>query len=190
MRVILYLLLSVLLAGCATQAYRDTPQARFTGDIDVRWVKNDYFLFLPSRTNPFMLVLDNGKTICPGPMYTDGGSIPRILWSVKGYSPWGYAPAYIIHDWLFQAHHCGVMPDSQYTFDDSVKLMAAGLKAVMEQSPEVRNYFVFDSIVAAVGSPIAKRLWQDGTCNAPPLEMRALSQQAPPGDLLMTIRFK
>ena len=33
-------------------------------------------------------------------MYTDGGSIPRIAQAFNGFSPWGYAPAYMIHDWL------------------------------------------------------------------------------------------
>jgi hypothetical protein len=78
-------------------------------------------------------------------MYTDGGSIPRFLWGVKGYSPWSYAPAYIVHDWLFEAHHCGYTPDNRYSFEDSVAVLAEGLKAVMEQNLEVRDYFVFDS---------------------------------------------
>ena len=65
----------------------------------------------------------------------------------------------------------------------------------MEANTEVRNYFVFDSVVAAVGSPIAKRLWQDGSCKIPPLEIQALNEKAfrgeeLPGDLLMTIKFE
>ena len=109
-----------------------------------------------------MLIRTNGQSIRPGPMYTDGGSIPRFLWGIEGYSPWGYAPAYIVHDWLFVAQHCGYEPDNQHTFGDSVAVIAEGLKAVMETNTEVRNYFVFDGVVAAVGSPIAKRLWKNG----------------------------
>jgi hypothetical protein len=178
------------LAGCASQPYRDTAAAKLTGALDVRWVKNDYFLFLPNKDEPFTLQRTNGSKIQPGPMYTDGGSIPRFLWGVEGYSPWGYAPAYIVHDWLFEARHCGYEPDSKYTFEDSVKVMAEGLKAVMEAAPEVRNYFVFDTVVSAVGSPIARRLWEKGSCKAPPLEIQAVPEKAAPGELLMTIRFK
>ena len=190
MRLTALIFLAAALTGCATQPYRETAAGRFTGALDVRWVKNDYFLFLPNKDQPFTLVRKNGKTIRPGPMYTDGGSIPRFLWGIEGYSPWGYAPAYIVHDWLFEAHQCGYEPDNQYTFDDSVAVIAEGLKAIMEASIEVRNYFVFDTVVAAVGSPIARRLWEKGSCKPPSLDIRALTEKAPPGELLMTIRFK
>jgi hypothetical protein len=180
----------LVLAGCASQPYRDTTSAKLTGALDVRWVKNDYFLFLPNKDEPFTLLRSNGTKIQPGPMYTDGGSIPRFLWGIQGYSPWGYAPAYIVHDWLFEAQHCGYEPDNKYTFEDSVKVMAEGLKAVMEAAPEVKNYFVFDTVVGTVGSPIARRLWEKGSCKTPPFEIKAVPDKAAPGELLMTIRFK
>ena len=88
------------------------------------------------------------------------------------------------------SQHCGYDPDNKYTFDDSVTVLAEGLKAVMETAPEVRNYFVFDTIVGAVGSPIARRLWDKGSCKAPPFEIRAVPEKAAPGELLMTIRYK
>jgi hypothetical protein len=190
MRIAALVGLIVALAGCASQPYRDTSEATFSGALEVRWVANDYFLFLPSPDEPFTLHRKDGTQIRPGPMYTDGGSIPRFLWGIEGYSPWGYAPAYIVHDWLFEAQHCGYEPDNRYTFDDSVAVMAEGLKAIMEASPEVRNYFVFDSVVSAVGSPIARRLWERGSCKAPPFDLRAGPEKAAPGELLMTIRFK
>lgn len=190
MRLPVLLLLVLALIGCTTQLYRETPQGTFTGALDVRWVKNDYFLFLPDKDDPFTFVRSDGTTIRPGPMYTDGGSIPRFLWGVEGYSPWGYAPAYIVHDWLFEAHHCGYAPDHQYAFADSVAVMAESLKAIMEASSEVRDYFVFDSVVAAVGSPIAKRIWEKGSCKPPAFDIKAAQEEALPGELLMTIRFK
>ena len=188
MRHVLILLASVVLSSCATQTYKDTGFARYSGAVDVRWIKNDYFQFLPNSDDPFTLTRPNGKVIRPGPMYTDGGSIPRFAWGVPGYSPWGYAPAYIIHDWLFEAQHCKYARDDEYTFDDSIAVMAEGLKALMEQSPEVRNYVVFDTVVAAVGSSLAKRLWEKGECKAPAIRLLNLDQQ-PLGDLIMTIPF-
>ena len=190
MRLTVLLSLVVALTGCATQPYRETLQGKFTGALDVRWVENDYFLFLPNKDEPLTFVRSNGKAIRPGRMYTDGGSIPRFLWGIEGYSPWGYAPAYIVHDWLFEAQHCGYAPDNQYTFEDSVAVMAESLKAIMEASTEVRNYFVFDSVVAAVGSPIARRLWEKGSCKPPAFDIRAVPEKGLPGELLMTIRFK
>lgn len=190
MRQLALVLIGLALAGCASQPYRDTAPARLTGALDVRWVQNDDFLFLPDKDEPFTLTRADGTRIQPGPMYTDGGSIPRFLWGIEGYSPWGYAPAYIIHDWLFVAQHCSYAPDNKYTFEDSVKVMAESLKAVMEAAPEVRNYFVFDSVVGAVGSPIARRLWEKGSCEPPPFGIQAVPEKAAPGELLMTIRFK
>lgn len=180
----------VSLVGCTTQLYRKTPPATFKGALDVRWVKNDYFVFIPNEGDPLKLIRSDGTSIEPGRMYTDGGSIPRFLWGVKGLSPWGYAPAYIIHDWLFIAHQCDLAPDNMYKFNDSVNVMAESLKAVMENDPAARDYFAFDSIVAAISSPIAERLWDKGGCSPPPPDIQALLKgKALPGDLLMTIRF-
>lgn len=186
----------LVLGGCGSPRYRATPEARFEGALEVRWIKNDYFVFVPNPDEPFALVRANGSRIQPGPIYTDGGSLPRFLWGVKGYSPWGYAPAYVVHDWLFEEHRCNAQLG--YSFEDSVQLMAEGLKAVMEAAPEVKNGFVFESVVAAVESPIARRLWEQGACNKPPTFSAAPSKSgmppppsAPaPGELLMTIRFK
>lgn len=190
MRFLHLLFLTLLLEACASTHYCETSKGKFEGVLDVRWVKNDYFLFIPSKDEPFTFIRDDGTKIQPGPMYTDGGSIPRFLWGIEGYSPWGYAPAYIVHDWLFVAQHCGYEPDNKYNFDDSVMVMAESLKAVMEASPEVRNYFVFDTVVAAISSPIAKRLWEKGSCKSPPFEVKTFPDRGPPGELLMTIRYK
>lgn len=178
------------LVGCTSYLYRETPPATFKGALDVRWVKNDYFVFIPNERDPLKLIRSDGTSIEPGIMYTDGGSIPRFLWGVKGLSPWGYAPAYIVHDWLFIAHQCDLAPDNTYKFKDSVNVMAESMKAVMENDPAARDSFAFDSIVAAIGSPIAERLWDKGVCNSPPREIHALPMgKAVPGDLLMTIRY-
>jgi len=60
----------------------------------------------------------------------------------------------------------------------------------MEASTEVRDYFVFDSVVSAVGSPIARRIWEKGSCKPPAFDIQAVPEKALPGELLMTIRFK
>lgn len=190
MRYLLLTVLSFVLFGCASQSYRDTAEAEFSGALDVRWVDSNYFLFLPNENDPFTLVRTNGTQIRPGPMYTDGGSIPRFLWGIEGYSPWGCAPAYVIHDWLFEIKHCEYETDTRYTFEDSVTVMAESLKAVMEAAPELRNNFVFDTVVAAVGTSIARRVWNEGPCDPPPSGIQAVPETDAPGELLMTIRFQ
>lgn len=190
MRFLLIAILVAIAAGCASKPYRETEKGRFSGAVDVRWVYNDYFLFLPNKDDPLSFTRKDGSVIRPGPMYTDGGSIPRFLWGIEGYSPWGYAPAYVVHDWLFEAQHCGYEPDSRYTFDDSVAIMGESLKALMEANHKYRNYFVFDSVVAAIGSPIAKRLWTEGACKSMPFDILAVPERGLLGELIMTIKLK
>lgn len=183
------------LVACPSNLYRKTPDAELKGYIDVRWVENDYFFFVPNKEKPFRLIRTDGKTIQPGLMYTDGGSIPRILWGVKGLSPWGHAPAYIAHDWLFEAKHCGYPPYDGYSFQDSVDVLAEALKAAMESNPKTRNYFIFDSIVTAVSSPIAKNLWENGKCNPPLIDADKIRQmylrgEELPGQLITTVGYE
>jgi len=190
MRIYLVLTIFIVISGCASTEYRETNTAILKGALDVRWIENDYFIFLANEDDPFTLVREDGTSIQPGPMYTDGGSIPRFLWGVKGFSPWGYAPAYIVHDWVFVAHHCGYEPDNKYSFDDSVTLLKESLKAIMEKNSEYKDYFAFNSISAGVNSSIAKRLWQKGVCKIPPASVdKALEGLVPLGELITTIKF-
>ncbi|MBW2365302.1 MAG: hypothetical protein JRF25_09615, partial [Deltaproteobacteria bacterium] len=92
----------------------------FDGDIDdfpvgefisidrirLRWVNEGWFEYLPDGDTPFAFKRNNGEIITPEKMYTDGGSIPRAFWIMKGLSPWEYGPSYLIHDWEFDLHHC------------------------------------------------------------------------------------
>lgn len=164
MKIISIFLTVFALSGCMSISYKETNAGKFVGDLDVRWNKNDHFIFIPNQNNPLKFIRKDGSEIKPEIMYTDGGSIPRVLWGVNGFSPWGYAPAYMIHDWLFEAQHCGHSPDKNYKFKDSVSIMAESLKTIMEEEPKVKNNFVFTSIVSAVSTSIAEKLWVKGKC--------------------------
>ncbi|RNC82869.1 MAG: DUF1353 domain-containing protein [Phycisphaera sp.] len=105
-------------------------------------------------------------------MYTDGGSIPRVFWSIPGYSPWGYAPAYIIHDWIFSVHQCNqpsldyTNPDQQTTYDvfDAAQAMSEVLKTMREQDPNVEiTKLVLFTIDRAVRTSRAQAAW-NGEC--------------------------
>ena len=189
MRLLILALVAAVVSGCATEPYRRADPGVFSGALDVRWVENDCFLFLPNKDRPFRFQRKNGEVIAPGPMFTDGGSIPKFLWGVDGFSPWGYAPAYIVHDWLFELHRCNYPTDKVYSFQDSVTLMGEALKTLMESNPGTRDYFAYDAITSAVGLPIARRIWEEGECHSPPARLNWLPDKGPPGKHILTIEF-
>jgi len=168
-RAIYLILLGLALAGCNThRAYENSQAGQFEGVVEIRWLRPDRFLFVPNAANPLRFKTADGQVFEPKPMYTDGGSIPRIFWSVPGYSPWGIGPAYIIHDWLFTAHHCNTTGYDQVHFEDSARILGETIKTLMETHIVPKDETVFFDVVAAVKSPIAKRIWQKGECDLPP----------------------
>lgn len=110
----LYLFLTLLvglsLCSCASQRFYEKVdgQGVIVGRPSIDWIKPDKFVYVRSKNPAFSFKRPNGETIKPGSIETDGGSIPRILWAQKGFSPWTYAPGYLIHDWMYEAHRRGV----------------------------------------------------------------------------------
>ena len=94
-------------------------------------------------------------------MITDGGSIPRALWFVKDLSPWAYAPAFLIHDWLFDLHHCN---QTGKTFDEVRDIMMEGVRTLMESGVCERNRLTFDLIYAGIDSFVARQVWEKPGC--------------------------
>jgi hypothetical protein len=182
-------LLPFSLDGCAYVDYQNTGKGQFTGSLDVRWVKPDQFIYIPNKDDPLRFARPNNKVIQPEKMSTDGGSVPRIFWSVKGYSPWGFAPAYIIHDWLFEAHHCKLPGYQEITLDESALILAEGVKTLMEDGLAPRDETTMWSIHEAVRSPIAKAVWEaPNECKAGK-EAFAPPGSPPPGELIMRIEL-
>lgn len=97
-------------------------------------------------------------------MFTDGGSIPRALWSVKDFSPWTYCPAFLIHDWLFDLHHCGLDTRSFETVRDN---MLEGVCTLMETGVCRMNRLAFDLIYAGIDSFVARQAWNKPDCTLP-----------------------
>jgi len=164
------LAVALILSGCGShKAYQKAGVGEFEGVLEVRWLEPDRFLFVPNKDNPLRFSTSEGaRVIEPRPMYTDGGSIPRIFWSVPGYSPWGLAPAYIIHDWLFMAHHCNTSGYEDVVFSDSSRIMGESIKTLMETDTVAKDESLFFNVVAAVRTPIARKLWDTGECDLPP----------------------
>jgi hypothetical protein len=186
-RSLIVLSLAVSLGACsATQVYSRAKPGRLVGDLSVSWVANDCFVYSPNPSNPFRFERSGNKPVTPQRIYTDGGSIPRVLWAFPQFSPWGYAPAYVVHDWLFEAHHCHV-PDSDVPFEESATILLEAIKTQMEDNPDVKDVTAAFLIYEAVRTPIARRVWDQPGCTRPPPErtegttppdsaMRALQQ--------------
>lgn len=194
--------LGLALSGCATVDYLHTPAGQFKGSVFVMWVGegngsgDGNFLFVPDPRDPLIFTRadpqSHGGVIQPGLMYTDGGSIPKIAQVFNGFSPWGYAPGYMIHDWLFVGHHCLVdgEPGSRFdqirdvNFDDSATILAEAIQALVASNQVKRNDVAGETISGAVDSIVAKNLWDEtGACAASAVSARdrAAAEAAIPG---------
>lgn len=178
-RVILASLLALCLSACGSFTYDGTPPGQLKGQLLVIWVGEDKFVYWPRTNDPLTFTLGPDlqqklgvQTIRPGLMYTDGGSIPRPLRALDGFSPWGYAPAYILHDWAFHAHYCNVeeVPHdpkdameyekiSRFQFEDSAALLAEVMKTLMINNRVTTNSEAFNLISFGVDSVVARNLW-------------------------------
>src|SRR3954470_3912513 len=111
----------VILAGalttCQTLNYERIRTGEIGGRLTIEWIGPDQFIYRPDAERPFYFKRANGEVIKPGSIYTDGGSVPRLLWAMRVYSPWAFGSAYIAHDWLFAAHHCGYAEAQNHSLD-------------------------------------------------------------------------
>lgn len=163
--------LALLIASPApgsAASYEDFQPGTLKGKLIVQWWAPDQFVFLPDRTSPLSFTRSNGETITPGRMFTDGGSIPRSLWIFRNYSPWGYAPAFIVHDWLFHMHHCKLEGHDKYNHEIAATVLAEVAKTLMESGAVETAKLTLLSMYVAVDSDKAKGYWDDGKCTPPP----------------------
>ena len=188
-----------MLCGCGSIDYERLEAGTFKGGLFVMWVGeggpsgDGDFVFVPDPGAPLTFTTGDGKRkIRPPMMYTDGGSIPPAAKAFQGFSPWGYAPAYMIHDWLFTARRCLVDgdPDPRYAalkdvnFQESAEILGEAIKALVEAGVVKRRDVAGSAISSAVAGPIAKGLWdQRGQCQALKVrpEHRARAEAAIPG---------
>lgn len=145
-----------------------------TGTIEgapiVIWNGMDSFIFRQDPNRPFRYRTAAGRLITPGVMETDGGSVPRVLRGLSRFSSWSYAPAFIVHDWIFVAKKCGLAPDNDFAFEEAALTMAEIMKTLMQV-----GYSDFDGATTklpkaedtlyvqyqAVLSIFARRIWDD-----------------------------
>lgn len=165
------------LGGCLDMIYGWHYDQTRTGDLKgtlrIRWVANDQFVYEPDPADPLRFKRADGSIIQPEAMYTDGGSIPQALRAIKAYSPWGYAPAFIIHDWLFVMKQCKLKGYEKLTLEDAATIMAEAVKTLMEK-PDFGgvNKLVHYSMYEGVLTSTAKDYWDNGPCNTPDARMK------------------
>lgn len=178
------------LVSCASPRIDLKDPGRLEGVLMVFWVGEDNFVYYPYNQKPLTYHLPNSlserlgdiKSIRPGLHYNDGGSIPRAVRGVEGFSPWGYGPAYAVHDWLFAAHHCIVTGqrdrldkrDEKETakvekvdFPASADILAGVISALVLEERVPPRAVAPGAIYSAVDSFVARNLWNDkdpGSC--------------------------
>ena len=180
------LALILLLSGCGTDIYSSADRGEFTGRIFLMWIDDGgssgdgTFVYVPVPGHELTFTRQKNQsatltTIVPEMMYTDGGSIPRVAQVFKGFSPWGYAPAYMVHDWIFIAKNCNTdgmakgeeLKVGKMKFDESAAIMAEAIKTLVAQNMVKRADVAERLIPAIVGGPIARDLWnRNGACAA------------------------
>jgi hypothetical protein len=172
----------VAFPGCASIKYANVPKGEIGGRLTLEWIGADKFIYRPDAQEPFYFRRGNGELIQPKRMFTDGGSIPRPLWALRGYSPWGFGPAFVAHDWIFDAHHCGLPEVKSHTVFSAADVLSEVMKTLMEATnPQVlKSPSLLYTIDAAVRTPIAEKLWNEGKCEVPPPELMEPKRFAAP----------
>ncbi len=154
-----------ILGGCSDFEYNKLQTGKLKGRLIIEWISRDSFRFIRHSTDPLRFTRFDGTTITPDTMVTDGGSVPAALRSVKTYSPWGFGPAFVIHDWLFQMKSCKLPGYEKLTLETSADIMAEIIKTMMEAKdygePDKLTLY---SMHQAVKSRYAKDMWDNGVC--------------------------
>lgn len=175
------LVVCLLSSGCASIHYQKIRQGKLEGKLTVQWIDFDEFEFVPDPEKPLTFTRHNGIKITPGWMHTDGGSVPRSLWAFKSYSPWGYAPAFIVHDWLFEMQHCKHAGYEEYDLYEAAQIMSEVMKTLMlEEKNAPNDKFALYSMFTAVQSVPAQSQWRNGQCQSQASAVPKTAQKSAP----------
>ena len=214
----------LMVTGCGVSDYAQAPPGEFTGSVFVMWVGETQhgagdgtFVFVPTddpltfrRNRPSATL----PVVRPQMMYTDGGSIPQFAQVFNGLSPWSYAPAYMVHDWLFVARKClndGMANPAEQAvaamdFDESADIAEEAIRTLVESGKVRPNDVAARAITSAVAGPITRLLWHEtGACRDPRIKpehlqmirralpgvagLRALRDGGPKAEIVQIVQF-
>lgn len=153
---------------------KNYPVGKFNNleSIRLRWLEPVIYDLIPKKGAPFSFTRANGQVIEPRRMFTDGGSIPRFMHWDAMLDPWRFAPAYFLHDWIFELHYCAVAngTEEKYTFQDANDILMEGINTMNNTGLSTARTTAMFAIDLAVSSFIAKRLWDQKArvCTIPP----------------------
>ncbi|HMQ92462.1 MAG TPA: hypothetical protein PKA33_15130 [Amaricoccus sp.] len=182
-RIALGLAALALLAGCLDGGKPQEQRGELHGVLLIKWVREDRFVFVPDESDP-LTYERGGRRIVPGAMFTDGGSIPRLFWSVKGLSPWSYGPAYALHDWLFRQHRCGLdAPPMTYTLAEANEVLEDAIGILVAEGLAYGNAQVASLIKGAVDQH-GRAAWE-GPCEPGPAALAAAATAERSGDIIV-----
>jgi hypothetical protein len=173
-------LVLLLTSACQIFKFRDVLEGRLQGEVVLVWLGDDDYVFVPGR-NSIQYTTSDNVFIKPDEMfYTDGGSIPKMIRSLDGFSPWGFTPAYVIHDWLFTLSSCypEKIKKTGIDFTKSGTILSEMIKTLMFEGKAKENENVFSAISWGVTTSIAREAWVHPNKCAVSKEDRARVQAA------------
>lgn len=83
---------------------------KFSGSYTLRPIGPYLFEYRPNLEDPFRYTTNDGRTIQPPHMETDGATVPRVFWGVKWLGPGDWFNAAVIHDGAYELNHWGYAP--------------------------------------------------------------------------------
>ena len=168
LKICVMVLVSFFTSFAMADTYERLHSGTLKGKLLIQWLEPDVFLFIPDADNPLYFVRSDGTKIQPKRLLTDGGSVPRPIWAFKKYSPWGYAPAFIIHDWIFHLKGCKLGDYQNYDLNTAADVMGEIIKTMMESGKVERDPVTVDLMTTAVRSSFAREQWENGRCTPAP----------------------
>jgi len=206
-RTAIFLAALTLSVACGDVDWNNREPGDFEGRVFLMWAGpgagdagDGNFVFIPDPDNALTFTrdarYDRFQTVTPGVMYTDGGSVPRVAQAFRGLQPWGYGPAYMVHDWLFVAHHCNREGKADaneasmagMSFEESAHLIAEALKTLVAEGKIAEGDLKAPGIIAgAVAGPVSAAIWEAGTCPHPRISDK---DQRAVDDFLSRRRFR
>jgi hypothetical protein len=179
-----HLILTICLfaAGCGPSRYVEAAaDSTLEGELLVMWLddggeaenREGRFVYVPSPANPLRLERQDEAypVIEPTRMQTDGGSIPEVAQVFRGFAPWSYAPAYVMHDYLFQARACAREGKSEVAplkgienmkFETSGDILVETIKALKAQGRVSDDDLAPFAISSAVNGAVSRSKWEGG----------------------------
>ncbi len=147
---------------------------RFEGEFRLKWIGPSNFLYIPDPADPFRFIRhdDQGNpksVVQPEQMKTTGGSVPKVIQLLPELSSWDYGPAYMIHDWEFEAHDRGKEPGGKpyrKSFKQVNLTLAEAIWTLMTEGYQSRkrprkNPNNVVAVYRGVSSPIGRAIWKN-----------------------------